>query len=158
MTGAARPVNSGPGEILRPGSPLRRQNTSLNHFVQSRCMPLEWVDAVRTFYLIAYCGRRAHAATEADLWADQSVSNSRRLDALPNPGDAPVPKGSVLTIAFELDGQKFTALNGGPAFKFTEASSFTVRCDSQQEVDEYWTKLSAGGSEGSNAPLSNEDV
>ena len=74
--------------------------------------------------------------------------NSRRLDVLHNPGDAPVPKGSVLTIAFELDGQKFTALNGGPAFKFTEAISFTVRCDSQQEVDEYWAKLSAGGSEG----------
>ena len=57
------------------------------------------------------------------------------------------PKGSVLTIAFELDGQKFTALNGGPVFKFTEAVSFVVRCDSQQEVDDYWAKLSAGGSE-----------
>ncbi len=74
--------------------------------------------------------------------------NSRRLGDLPNPGDGPVPKGRVLTIAFELDGQKFTALNGGPAFKFTAAISLTVRCDSQQEVDEYWSKLSAGGSEG----------
>jgi predicted 3-demethylubiquinone-9 3-methyltransferase (glyoxalase superfamily) len=54
----------------------------------------------------------------------------------------------VLTIAFELDGQKFTALNGGPMFRFTEAVSFTVRCDSQEEVDTYWAKLSAGGSEG----------
>ena len=59
------------------------------------------------------------------------------------------PKGSILTIAFELDGQKFTALNGGPTFKFTEAVSFVVRCDSQQEVDDYWSKLSAGGSESS---------
>jgi predicted 3-demethylubiquinone-9 3-methyltransferase (glyoxalase superfamily) len=73
--------------------------------------------------------------------------NSRRLDELRNTGDAPGPKGGVLTIAFELDGQKFTALNGGPAFKFTEAISFVVRCDSQQEVDDYWSKLTAGGSE-----------
>jgi predicted 3-demethylubiquinone-9 3-methyltransferase (glyoxalase superfamily) len=73
--------------------------------------------------------------------------NSRRLDELRNTGDAPGPKGGILTIAFELDGQKFTALNGGPAFKFTEAISFVVRCDSQEEVDYYWSKLAAGGSE-----------
>jgi predicted 3-demethylubiquinone-9 3-methyltransferase (glyoxalase superfamily) len=73
--------------------------------------------------------------------------NSRRLDEVRNTDGTPGPKGSILTIAFELDGQKFTALNGGPMFKFTEAISFVVRCDSQQEVDEYWSKLSAGGSE-----------
>ncbi len=73
--------------------------------------------------------------------------NSRRLDGLRHTDDTPGPKGSVMTIAFELDGQTLTALNGGPMFKFTEAISFTVRCDSQQEVDDYWTKLSAGGSE-----------
>ena len=73
--------------------------------------------------------------------------NSRRLDELRNTGDAPGPKGGILTVAFELDGQKFTALNGGPAFKFTEAISFVVRCDSQEEVDYYWSKLTAGGSE-----------
>jgi predicted 3-demethylubiquinone-9 3-methyltransferase (glyoxalase superfamily) len=73
--------------------------------------------------------------------------NSRRLDELRNSDGGPAPKGSILTIAFELDGQKFTALNGGPNFKFTEAVSFVVRCDSQQEVDDYWSKLSAGGSE-----------
>jgi predicted 3-demethylubiquinone-9 3-methyltransferase (glyoxalase superfamily) len=73
--------------------------------------------------------------------------NSRRLDQLQSPDDSAAPKGSVLTIAFELDGQVFTALNGGPMFKFTEAISFTVRCGSQLEVDEYWSKLSAGGSE-----------
>ncbi len=73
--------------------------------------------------------------------------NSRRLDELRTAEDGRVPKGSILTIAFELDGQKFTAINGGPTFKFTEAISFVVRCDSQQEVDEYWSKLSAGGSE-----------
>jgi len=57
------------------------------------------------------------------------------------------PAGSVLTIEFELDGQQFTALNGGPIFKFNEAVSFQVDCETQQEVDYYWEKLSAGGDE-----------
>jgi len=73
--------------------------------------------------------------------------NSRRLDELRNPGEAPGPKGGILTLAFELDGQKFTALNGGPAHKFNEAISLVVRCDSQAEVDYYWEKLTAGGEE-----------
>jgi predicted 3-demethylubiquinone-9 3-methyltransferase (glyoxalase superfamily) len=73
--------------------------------------------------------------------------NSRRLEVLHNNGHHPPAPASILTIAFELEGQKFTALNGGPMFKFTEAISFVVRCDSQAEVDEYWDKLSAGGSE-----------
>jgi predicted 3-demethylubiquinone-9 3-methyltransferase (glyoxalase superfamily) len=73
--------------------------------------------------------------------------NSRRLGEVRNTGDAPGPKGGILTIAFELDGQKFTALNGGPTYKFTEAISFFVRCDTQDEIDYYWEKLSAGGSE-----------
>ena len=73
--------------------------------------------------------------------------NSRRLEEQrASIDDARVTKG-ILTIAFELDGQKFTALNGGPLFKFTEAISFVVRCDTQQEVDDYWSKLTAGGSE-----------
>ncbi|HYA38726.1 MAG TPA: VOC family protein [Candidatus Methylomirabilis sp.] len=57
------------------------------------------------------------------------------------------PKGSAMTVAFELDGQKFVALNGGPHFKFTEAVSFVVNCETQKEVDYYWEKLSAGGDE-----------
>ena len=57
------------------------------------------------------------------------------------------PQGSVMTVAFELDGQEFTALNGGPVFKFTEAISFVVNCDTQEEVDHFWEKLSAGGRE-----------
>src|SRR5216110_1781998 len=55
------------------------------------------------------------------------------------------PAGSVMTVAFELDGQAFTALNGGPIFKFNEAISLQVNCDSQEQVDYYWNKLSAGG-------------
>jgi predicted 3-demethylubiquinone-9 3-methyltransferase (glyoxalase superfamily) len=74
--------------------------------------------------------------------------NSRKLSELRNTGDAPGPKGSVIVVAFELDGLKFSALNGGPRFKFTEAISFAVRCDSQEEIDYYWEKLTAdGGSE-----------
>ena len=57
------------------------------------------------------------------------------------------PKGSVMTVAFQLEGQDFVALNGGPVFKFTEAISLVVNCESQQEVDNYWNKLSEGGDE-----------
>ncbi len=92
------------------------------------------------------------------LWFDQNAEeavefylsifkNSRKLEELRNTGDAPGPKGAILTIAFELDGQRFTALNGGPIYKFTEAVSFVVRCDTQAEVDYYWEKLTAGGQE-----------
>jgi len=59
--------------------------------------------------------------------------------------EGPGPKGSVMTVDFELDGHPFTALNGGPQFTFTEAVSFVVHCRTQQEVDTYWEKLSAGG-------------
>jgi predicted 3-demethylubiquinone-9 3-methyltransferase (glyoxalase superfamily) len=55
------------------------------------------------------------------------------------------PKGSVMTVAFELEGQKFTALNGGPVFKFSQAISFVVDCKTQEEVDRLWAKLSEGG-------------
>src|SRR6266581_4436293 len=57
------------------------------------------------------------------------------------------PKGTVMTVAFQLEGQQFVALNGGPQFKFTEAISFVVNCETQEEVDYYWEKLSAGGKE-----------
>ena len=53
--------------------------------------------------------------------------------------------GSVMVVAFELDGHSFTALNGGPVFKFNEAVSFQVQCDTQEEIDDYWRQLSAGG-------------
>ncbi len=57
-------------------------------------------------------------------------------------------EGTVLTVSFRINGQLFTALNGTPAFKFTEAISFQVFCDTQKEIDHYWTKLTEGGSEG----------
>jgi predicted 3-demethylubiquinone-9 3-methyltransferase (glyoxalase superfamily) len=58
------------------------------------------------------------------------------------------PKGSVMTVKLQLEGQEFVALNGGPHFKFTEAISFVVNCQTQKEVDKFWEKLSAGGQKG----------
>ncbi|HLQ68670.1 MAG TPA: VOC family protein [Gemmatimonadales bacterium] len=61
-------------------------------------------------------------------------------------GDAgPGPKGSVMVVNFQLAGQEFIALNGGPPFKFSEAFSLVVNCENQKEVDEYWSKLTSGG-------------
>ena len=57
------------------------------------------------------------------------------------------PKGTIMTVAFQLDGQNFVALNGGPVFKFTEAISFVVNCESQDEIDHFWEKLSEGENE-----------
>ena len=71
--------------------------------------------------------------------------NSKILNTIPHPESVPGPKGSALTVDFELDGQRFTALNGGPQFKFTEAISLVVRCETQDEIDYYWEKLSEGG-------------
>ncbi|WP_242370629.1 VOC family protein [Anaeromyxobacter sp. SG26] len=76
-----------------------------------------------------------------------SVFKGSKLGAITRYGEAgPGPKGSVMTATFEVAGQEFIALNGEPIFKFTPAISFVVNCETQQEVDEYWEKLSAGGS------------
>ena len=78
-----------------------------------------------------------------------SVFKNSKITGITRYGDAgPGPKGSVITIAFQLEGQDFIALNGGPMFKFTEAISLSVDCKTQQEVDELWEKLSAGGQPG----------
>ena len=75
-----------------------------------------------------------------------SVFKNSRIGATVRYGDGgPGPKGTVMTAAFELDGQEFVALNGGPQFVFSPAISFVVNCESQAEVDEYWQRLSAGG-------------
>ena len=78
-----------------------------------------------------------------------SVFKNSKTGKVVRDGDAgPRPKGSVMVASFELDGVPFTALNGGPMFKFTEAVSFVVDCKDQQEVDHFWEKLSAGGTPG----------
>jgi predicted 3-demethylubiquinone-9 3-methyltransferase (glyoxalase superfamily) len=101
----------------------------------SRITPFLWFD------------NNAEEAVELYL---SVFKNSRRLGEMRMSGDGgPVPKGSVLTMSFELDGLKFTALNGGPMFKFTEAISFVVSCETQEEIDDYWARLTAdGGAEG----------
>jgi predicted 3-demethylubiquinone-9 3-methyltransferase (glyoxalase superfamily) len=88
-----------------------------------------------------------HEAEEAARFYTTVFKNSR-IVAVTYYGEAgPGPQGSVMTVEFELDGQKFMALNGGPIYKFTEAVSFVVNCENQQEVDEMWEKLSDGGGE-----------
>ncbi len=91
------------------------------------------------------------------LWFDKNAEeavgfyltvfkNTRKLDEFRSPVETPgAPNGMVLTISFELDGQKFTALNGGPDHQFNEAVSFVVRCDNQDEIDYYYSKLLEGG-------------
>jgi len=101
-----------------------------------RITPFLWFDdnaeeAVK-FYVSIFENSRMGSAARYD---DEGARASGR------------PQGSVMTVPFELDGQHFTALNGGPHFKFTEAISFVVHCDSQKEVDHFWDKLTAGGQE-----------
>ena len=75
-----------------------------------------------------------------------SIFKDSKIGTVMRYGDAgPGPKGSVMTVAFELNGQEFIGLNGGPTYKFTPAVSFMVHCETQEEVDEYWDKLSEGG-------------
>src|SRR5437867_9063090 len=87
-------------------------------------------------------------AEEAAKHYTSIFENSRILNVIRFGDAGPGPKGSVMTVSFQLEGQEFTALNGGPQFKFTEAISLAVRCDTQNEVDELCTQLTAGGEEG----------
>jgi predicted 3-demethylubiquinone-9 3-methyltransferase (glyoxalase superfamily) len=98
--------------------------------IKQRITPFLWFD-----------GQAEEAANfYVSIFPNSKVSSTSRY------GEAgPGPKGSVMTIAFNLDGLSFTALNGGPMFKFTEAISLVVHCETQAEVDHYWDKLSAGG-------------
>jgi len=86
-------------------------------------------------------------AEEAANFYVSVFRNSKVLDVM-RCGDAgPGPKGSILTVEFQLEGQRFVALNGGPQFEFTEAISLMVSCDTQKEIDELWRKLTSGGGE-----------
>jgi len=78
-----------------------------------------------------------------------SIFGNSRVKQVTRYGSAgPRSEGMVMTVTFELEGQEFVALNGGPEFTFDEAISFQVNCESQEEIDRYWTALSAGGEEG----------
>ncbi len=88
-------------------------------------------------------------AEEAARFYTSVVKNSRMGDIVPYGEAGPGEQGSAMIVTFELDGQQFIGLNGGPEFTFTEAISIHVTCDSQQEIDELWDKLTAdGGKEG----------
>jgi predicted 3-demethylubiquinone-9 3-methyltransferase (glyoxalase superfamily) len=93
------------------------------------------------------------------LWVDDKAEeamdfyvsifkNSKVVNITHYGDEGPGPRGAVVTTTFQLDGQEFIALNGGPQFKFTEAISFLVNCETQEEVDELWEKLSEGGEKG----------
>lgn len=86
-------------------------------------------------------------AEEAINFYTSIFKNSRVVSVTCYGEEGPGPKGQVMTAAFQLDGQEFVALNGGPQFKFTEAISFVVNCETQEEVDNFWEKLSEGGEE-----------
>jgi len=88
-------------------------------------------------------------AEQAARFYTSLVKNSRVLDIVPFGEAGPGEKGSVMVVNFELDGQRFIGLNGGPQFTFDEAISIHVTCDSQQEIDDLWATLTAdGGAEG----------
>jgi len=101
-----------------------------------RITPFLWFDTqaeeAANFYLSIFENSKIRGVTRYD---DEGAKASGQ------------PKGSVMTVAFTLDGQEFVALNGGPHFKFTEAISFVVNCQTQTEVDHFWDKLSTGGQE-----------
>jgi predicted 3-demethylubiquinone-9 3-methyltransferase (glyoxalase superfamily) len=110
------------------GSPRTREDTAM-----TRITPCLWFDTE---------GEEA-AAFYVSLFKNSRITEVSRY------GDAgPRPAGTVMVVAFELDGQPFTALNGGPEFTFNEAISLQIDCSSQEEVDHYWEGLTAGGEEG----------
>lgn len=86
-------------------------------------------------------------AEEAVSFYTSLIPNSRIGDVSRYGPGMPMPEGTALTVMFELGGQEYMALNGGPEFSFTEAASLYVRCDTQEEVDHLWSKLTAGGGE-----------
>ena len=102
-----------------------------------RITPCLWFEGDAEEAVAFYTGIFRNSKVVATTYYDQASA-----------GASGRPEGSVLTILFELDGQRFLALNGSPAFQFTEALSLTVNCESQAEVDHYWNSLSDGGEEG----------
>jgi predicted 3-demethylubiquinone-9 3-methyltransferase (glyoxalase superfamily) len=87
-------------------------------------------------------------AEEAAEFYTSVFDNSRIVNVTHYTKSAPREAGMVMTVEFELDGQRFVGINGGPEFKFDEAVSFAIECESQEEIDYYWEKLSEGGEEG----------
>jgi predicted 3-demethylubiquinone-9 3-methyltransferase (glyoxalase superfamily) len=95
-------------------------------------------------------------AEEAANFYVSIFKNSKITQVVRYGEGGPGPTGAVMTISFNLDGQQFSALNGGPKFKFTPATSFVAHCETQEEVDHLWNKLSEGGEEGQCAWLTDK--
>jgi predicted 3-demethylubiquinone-9 3-methyltransferase (glyoxalase superfamily) len=87
-------------------------------------------------------------AGEAAAFYTSIFENSRIVNVTHYTEAGPRPAGMVMTVEFELEGQRFVAINGGPQFKFDEAVSFQINCETQQDIDYYWERLSTGGKEG----------
>jgi len=104
--------------------------------ITQKITPFLWFDdkaeEAATFYASIFKNSRVEKITR---YVEEAAKTTGR------------PADSVMSVDFELEGQQFVALNGGPMFKFTEAISFVVNCETQEEVDYYWSKLSAGGEE-----------
>jgi len=104
--------------------------------IMPRITPCLWFDSqaeeAAKFYTSIFKNSRIEGMTHYDEESSKAAGR---------------PKGSVLTVDFQLEGQSFMALNGGPVFKFTEAVSFVINCENQAEVDYFWEKLTAGGRE-----------
>jgi len=122
------------GEIYLKSKVLRNQNMTTK--ITQKITPFLWFDD------------KAEEAAKfyASIFKNSKVGKITRYDE-ESAGPTGRPAGSVMTVEFELEGQEFVALNGGPIFKFTEAISFVVNCETQEEVDYFWSKLSAGGEE-----------
>jgi predicted 3-demethylubiquinone-9 3-methyltransferase (glyoxalase superfamily) len=121
---------SAPGRVVRPWGKFGFLKGERAMPIKQRITPFLWFDG--------------QAEEAANFYV--SIFPNSKVCATSRYGEAgPGPKGSVMTVAFDLDGLSFTALNGGPMFRFTEAISLVVHCETQAEVDHYWDKLSAGG-------------
>jgi len=108
---------------------------------------IEEDEAMATVTKITPCLWFDTEGEEAAKFYTSVFDNSRITEVLRYGAAGPRPEGTVMVVTFELDGQRFTALNGGPEFTFNEAISFQVSCGSQDEVDHFWTKLTDGGKE-----------
>jgi len=105
-------------------------------------------DRKATVTSIVPCLTFSERTEEALNFYTSLFKDSRIVDIVRSDSDGPIPKGKVLHATFELDGQRYTAFDGGPSFRFSEAFSFVAACETQDELDEVWTRLSEGGKEG----------
>jgi predicted 3-demethylubiquinone-9 3-methyltransferase (glyoxalase superfamily) len=111
----------------------RSRRTKGRSIMQQKIIPNLWFDT---------------EAEEAAAFYTSVFKNSRVLNVTHYTEAGPRPAGMVMTVEFELDGHRFVGINGGPEFTFDEAVSFQINCDSQDEIDYYWERLSEGGQEG----------